>query len=899
MEDLNKKIHVEDPVYQTELEIEVLGCFSLPESWKPNDLDVIEYGYQVNILGIQVNNGKPRKRELTEEEIKAAEEAKKNKKEVPKKKGQELEVDNQEEKKKAEELTRRGSQSSRYDDESAFYMNKEDLFKNSCITWENETANDSRLIKSYSVTSQIEEMKMLELLDHIEDSGLYLELSRIPKNVEEDAKKKPGKGKQQEEAKTSNYKAWVDLSNFKGYGISEQHIRAKLEDIDGEDVSNSKTYISLRLKFNTPLFPTPVAHKTTPQDLIPTKPPPPKFLPSKDGSHDFQRQIKLACKAIAAEYHNAYTDQLSDTSTPIQKQKENKDLRRDDFLYSFNTSGKSQILKNKLRKSVVKICRERYKTINSIKGLSFNEKDKIFSEIYAYLLSKMQESIAELAQEKRETLHEEPVLPQTLAEQEKQERVSDILNESYDSKLKRLALEYEIIGDYKRAIKYYNERTQRYPLEKIVWLDFTRFSIRQGNLNDSEKYISEAISISGEDSSRDDYMLAACIYLSKKKYLEALVFFNALLSANHTDIYAVLLTSFIYKHLKKPHLEKFYIAQGKRLVMKHLGIPGCKNSEIHSLQGVKLRYEEGKGITTEILDDLNFMLVDYLLSEKLADLARSVLEKVVNKDSCLAKYLYCTAEIEYWSQNYEKSAESLKELLNLDPRYGLGWTLKGNSYYNDKKYSEAQECYLKAIRYSKTNNISQLIKLGNIYIINQAWTGAKLLFSKCCDDEPSSISWQGLGIACLNLSELDVAEKALTQANIMNDENPYTWGALAYLCLKQTREPPGRYYQFRQCLTQALKLGLADSFLLANIGHEYLRKFFLKGTGPNSQRLDPSEVKLIYTRARKLGQEYSKLELEISKEFEAIINQGDNKLDLKLLENIETAKQEILKVIRE
>ena len=133
MDHSSKKITLEEPVSQIELELEVLGCYSLPESWKPAEIETLDFVYQVNFLGLQVQNGKIRKRELTEEEIKAVEEAKKGKKDPPKKKGLEVEAEVVDDKKRVDELTRRGSQSSRYDDEALFYSNKEDIFKNPCI----------------------------------------------------------------------------------------------------------------------------------------------------------------------------------------------------------------------------------------------------------------------------------------------------------------------------------------------------------------------------------------------------------------------------------------------------------------------------------------------------------------------------------------------------------------------------------------------------------------------------------------------------------------------------------------------------------------------------------------------------------------------------------------------
>ncbi|OMJ93230.1 hypothetical protein SteCoe_3805 [Stentor coeruleus] len=897
MEASGKKIIIDEPVAQAEFEIEILGCYSLPEAWKPGENETQEYTYQVSFLGIQVNNGRTRKRELTEEEIKAAEEAKKGKKEPPKKKGPEAEAELLEEKKKNEELTRRGSQSSRYDDETLFFMTKEDIYKHPCITWEAENPSDARQFKTYPVSIQIEEMKLLELLDCLEDSGAYLDFARVPKTVEEESKKKPVKGKQQEEAKSSYYKAWINLSPFKEYGIVEQHLRVKLEDIEGDELSHTKTYLSIKLKFSTALFPAPSLNSTKPQDIIPIKPPPPKFLPSKDGTHDFQRQIKLACRAISAEYHNTYAEQLSETGHSLQRQKELKEIRRDEFLYYFNTSGKSQILKNKLRKSVVKICREKYKSVNSLKGLSFSEKDKIYSELYAYLLSRMQESIAEISQEKREILHEEPILPANLAEKEKQDDIADILGESYEAKLLRLALECEFKNDQIKACKYLTERTEKNPLSKQVWLDFTKYMLRQYNLPGAEKYMSEVISLS-EDWTKEEYMLIACVYLSRKKYYEALVYFNSIIARDPEDILVILLLSINYSFLNKGPLEKYFLAKAKRLCMKHLGLAGPKNKQIEGLNEILLRYDEGKALTQDTLDDLNFTLVVYLINEKLCDLARLCLSRIVNKESSSIKFLYYSAEVEYWSHQYDQAIIYLDEVLKLEPRHHLALTLKADSCFNSNNFDEAQECYLKSIRYSKSSSSNLLIKLGNIYLKKSAWAGAKLLFSKCCEEQTNSIAWEGLGIACLNLSELDIAEQALTHANLMNDENPYVWASLAYLCLKQTQEPPGRYYQFRQCLTQAFRLGIKDPHILRNIGNEYTRKFFLNGTGPNSQRLDVSEVKIIYIQAKMCGADEEELRGNIEREFESIKDLGNNRLDQNLIDKIESAKIEVVNAVR-
>ena len=58
-----------DPLGHLEVEIEVYGVFSLPESWKPGEAEPPDYNYQLSMCGLVLSNGKMKKRQLTEEEI--------------------------------------------------------------------------------------------------------------------------------------------------------------------------------------------------------------------------------------------------------------------------------------------------------------------------------------------------------------------------------------------------------------------------------------------------------------------------------------------------------------------------------------------------------------------------------------------------------------------------------------------------------------------------------------------------------------------------------------------------------------------------------------------------------------------------------------------------------------
>ena len=101
-------------------------------------------------------------------------------------------------------------------------------------------------------------------MDFEDSGGVYLEFMRVPKVVEEDPKKKPVKGKAQEEVKPCGGKAWIDLSGLQTPGREELYLRAKLEESEG-DIFFKDTYIYLRLKVTpciTPIM-TPVIFPST------------------------------------------------------------------------------------------------------------------------------------------------------------------------------------------------------------------------------------------------------------------------------------------------------------------------------------------------------------------------------------------------------------------------------------------------------------------------------------------------------------------------------------------------------------------------------------------------------------------------------------------------------------
>jgi predicted small secreted protein len=50
-------------------------------------------------------------------------------------------------------------------------------------------------------------------------------------------------------------------------------------------------------------------------------------------------------------------------------------------------------LKEKLKKTIVRIVKEHFKKVGSIKGLYKDERDHFYSELYAYLVEQMKNTV--------------------------------------------------------------------------------------------------------------------------------------------------------------------------------------------------------------------------------------------------------------------------------------------------------------------------------------------------------------------------------------------------------------------------------------------------------------------------------------------------------------------------
>ena len=118
--------------------------------------------------------------------------------------------------------------------------------------------------------------------------------------------------------------------------------------------------------------------------------------------------------------------------------------RKDSFLYDFNISGKYKILKERVKKALVNIAKDKFKKTGSFTGITTELSDQFYSVIYAFLIEKMRETLNQMVNEKREELHHDVIIGYDQTLKERDFLLINITNEQNIESLLKLVKEYEV-----------------------------------------------------------------------------------------------------------------------------------------------------------------------------------------------------------------------------------------------------------------------------------------------------------------------------------------------------------------------------------------------------------------------------------------------------------------------
>ena len=658
--------------------------------------------------------------------------------------------------------------------------------------------------------------------------------------------------------------------------------------LNSQEIDSSKdflekagTYIRIRIMLSQPVNPVlPDIDLPEPILFIKKEKPPKKPITPEEIENDLLRQFKIAIAAIAKVYDEALGESAKGNLLKRDKgnvaqttKKEDKEQYAYKFLDKFNSSGRADLLKEKLKKFIVRIVRDKFgKKKTPIKGVFKDERDQFYSELYGYLTDILKKASKELVELKKDELHENVITPFTQSKKEIMEYITRENKEPEDKRLLRLSKENELLNDFSKAVKYYRARLILDP-NKDAWLAYSNLAKKLEDIPEVENALINAISLDPENCDIN-LQLIFCgllyskgqinnainyltLYILKKGLNETNYIFNAFLSflykeksllpANTNS--STKLVKNVYEALSKKYYEIAKLFKMKTIPPDELKPPKEEKVEVieedpkkkkgkdkdkdkKTIENTEENVEElrKKGnprlhpefkkpiLNNEQLDSIWFESANLFNRYNFFEISEKLLENATEETKQTISFKAEQAQVLLFRKDYEKVIELCNDIIKQNKLSYKAYIIQGHALYNLSRYQEAEQVYIKAIRFKPQEipfDIEMLVKLGLIYIKQERWYDAKVIFKQIIKNDPeTSFAYRYLGYALTQLGESNDAEKALMKANMLDIENPLIWAYLTIFNLNN-----GKKNQALECFNELCKVNFNDVKIMKQIAN--------------------------------------------------------------------------------
>jgi len=641
------------------------------------------------------------------------------------------------------------------------------------------------------------------------------------------------------------------------------------------------TYIRIRIMLSQPVNPVlPDIDLPEPILFIKKEKPPKKPITPEEIENDLLRQFKIAIAAIAKVYDEALGESAKGNLLKRDKgnvaqttKKEDKEQYAYKFLDKFNSSGRADLLKEKLKKFIVRIVRDKFgKKKTPIKGVFKDERDQFYSELYGYLTDILKKASKEFVELKKDELHENVITPFTQSKKEIMEYITRENKEPEDKRLLRLSKENELLNDFSKAVKYYRARLILDP-NKDAWLAYSNLAKKLEDIPEVENALINAISLDPENCDIN-LQLIFCgllyskgqinnainyltLYILKKGLNETNYIFNAFLSflykeksllpANTNS--STKLVKNVYEALSKKYYEIAKLFKMKTIPPDELKPPKEEKVEVieedpkkkkgkdkdkdkKTIENTEENVEElrKKGnprlhpefkkpiLNNEQLDSIWFESANLFNRYNFFEISEKLLENATEETKQTISFKAEQAQVLLFRKDYEKVIELCNDIIKQNKLSYKAYIIQGHALYNLSRYQEAEQVYIKGIRFKPQEipfDIEMLVKLGLIYIKQERWYDAKVIFKQIIKNDPeTSFAYRYLGYALTQLGESNDAEKALMKANILDIENPLIWAYLTIFNLNN-----GKKNQALECFNELCKVNFNDMKIIKQIAN--------------------------------------------------------------------------------
>ncbi|CUG91695.1 Hypothetical protein, putative, partial [Bodo saltans] len=540
-----------------------------------------------------------------------------------------------------------------------------------------------------------------------------------------------------------------------------------------------------------------------PTDLIPTRLRAPKR--PMDATKTFAAEIESLTQRIVKEYRE-HAASSSENNGVVDDNNNNGEANgeelRASFLNYLQSSGQAHAYKQLLIPTVQAVVKEKFvRQPNPSK----EELNKVTNELYTYLTDTMHATIHRL-------FH--------TAEKQQRTTRSSLDGMSPSERWKRRAMEAEVMREYGLAAKYHQERLGSVNPEAAassnnssddslpnIWTEYAEFSLRVRDALKAEQAYREALAL--DYAHLPSLIGYGLLLLNSNRYQEAEVFLQSAV-----DLQPNMLTwgclALLYD-------------------MKALSLPDTPQSEAQRLQFVReSKYSitqatrpssesssSSSPSTEATASDAYLHISRHCVELYLEDPANLSLVRCTASDT--VELLYAT--IYYQTEQYDDAVATLSKIVDTNAAATAPRILYGDVLYAMGNHAEAEAMYNTAMRIDPfCGSGPSYVRLGNMCASLGKYRDALAAFISGAKVWPCGLTWLGVGIAYYRMEDMLRAEQALNQSNILNNLNPKTWAFIALLCLRQRRED-----EADQAFNQAIKQGLDDAFLIAEVGVEQLR----------------------------------------------------------------------------
>jgi len=556
------------------------------------------------------------------------------------------------------------------------------------------------------------------------------------------------------------------------------------------DASSTSKETSTRVALHVSLGRAPIASsgdEKTWEQMFAHLVPPQKLdieLPPVDPSEFFERQIRETVDTVLSTVRKIRLNPQH-SSSPLSAH----DLRRH-VMYLLNASGDYSVFHEKLKRAVVGLVREEIGQSSSNK----NADGQIDAQDPAYLAKTfrkctvrcnriVQKMVFEAggadSDAKEDSYGDAKETPDDLADcLMKPMRGQTVPVKRFLAQNLVFARDAELVNDSARASKILASRVERVSREytsnasevsaktsmlKETLRDTVEFSFRTGRQADALASLRRLCAFSSDDTTCQAVEQFGCALMGAQRFDDAVIAFGRTATVRHR--------------------------QGEPNTMRSLALMSlaweksqrASRTFKHSLWP---RLSRGGGrVQAEALADAALMLIECRMPT-LAERALDEAQRVARVGfSCVTRSLalkmnLSRAKLCIWKMAYSEAQDYLEEALETATESQRSDVLlvTADLHFLAKRHAEAARCYETCLRDEAfAFPIQAFFRLGRIRAEEGRHDIAKEVYLRGCARFPCLGMWIGAGMACFHLNQLDEAEGAFAEANLLDNDSAIPW----------------------------------------------------------------------------------------------------------------------------